>query len=194
MLVFADIRFAVDVISSNKKYFRYEWVAEKNNATGFLNAHKMPLKAHDLILVFYKHLPTYNPQYTYGKPYTAKRTGRNTPNYNNFARSVTESKDGRRFPRDVIKYKTHIYKGKHKTGTGHPTGKPQKLMEYFIKTYTNKGDTVLDCFMGGGSTGAAAVKLERNFIGIEKDSNIFKFCERNIKSAQLKMLKHSGTL
>lgn len=181
VLVFADIRFAVDVILANKRNFRYQWVVEKANPTNFLNAHRMPLKSHDLVLVFYKHLPTYNPQYTYGKPYAAKRAGHNTPNYNDFFGSVTENKDGRRFPRDVIKYKN---KGRHKTGTGHPTGKPQKLMEYFIKTYTNTGDVVLDSFMGGGSTGCAAIELGRDFIGIEKDKNIFELGKRNIETAK----------
>lgn len=183
VLVFADIRFALDVISTNKKYFRYEWVVEKSHATGFLNAHKMPLKSHDLILVFYKHLPTYNPQWTYKKPYKLKGGGESS-NYRKMVNIISISEDGRRYPRDVIKYKNNIHKGKNKTSNGHPTGKPEKLIEYFIKTYTNSGDVVLDSFMGGGSVGCAAIKLGRDFIGIEKDKNIFELGKRNIETTK----------
>ena len=184
VLVFADIRFAVDVISANKKYFRYEWVVEKNKPTGFLNAHKMPLKSHDLILVFYKHLPTYNPQWTYGKPYKQKVRGNVSSNYDKTINTIAVS-DGRRYPRDVIKYENNIHKGKHKTSNGHPTGKPKELIKYFINTYTNPGDVILDSFMGGGSVGQAAIELGRDFIGIEKDKNIFKLGKRNIESVQI---------
>lgn len=175
ILVFADIKFAVSVISENKKLFRYEWVVEKGNATGFLNARRMPLKAHDIVLTFYKHLPTYNPQFEQGNPYQHKRSGsRSSKNYREFnLRWTTNSPDGKRFPRDVIKYKNGH--------NGHPTGKPADLMAYFIKTYTNKGDTVLDCFMGSGSTGAAAIQTHRNFIGIEREQKYFALAKSNIE-------------
>ena len=70
ILLFSQMPFGANLIMSNPKIFRYEWVWEKDNGTGFLNAKKMPLKKHENILVFYKHLPTYNPQMREGfKPY-----------------------------------------------------------------------------------------------------------------------------
>ena len=70
ILLFSQMPFGANLIMSNPKMFRYEWIWEKENGTGFLNAKKMPLKKHENILVFYKHLPTYNPQMREGfKPY-----------------------------------------------------------------------------------------------------------------------------
>ena len=62
ILIFSQMPFSAQVVMSNHKMFRYEWIAEKDNATGFLNANRMPLKAHENILVFYKKLPIYKPQ------------------------------------------------------------------------------------------------------------------------------------
>lgn len=62
ILVTATQPFATDVINANRKYFRYDWVWEKTMAVGFANCRRMPLRAHESILVFYKKLPTYNPQ------------------------------------------------------------------------------------------------------------------------------------
>lgn len=84
VLLFANQPFAAQLVMSNPDEFRYEWIAEKTNATGFLNAKKMPLKAHDNILVFYRRLPTYNPQFAAGKPYTNIRRAGESSNYNRF--------------------------------------------------------------------------------------------------------------
>ena len=62
ILIFSQMPFSAQVVMSNPKMFRYEWIAEKDNATGFLNANRMPLKSHENILVFYKKLPIYKPQ------------------------------------------------------------------------------------------------------------------------------------
>lgn len=73
--LFAMNKFMGKVIESNLKWFRYEWIWEKPNTRGFLNSHYMPLKCHENILIFYKHKPTYNPQFAWGKPYTGKHIG-----------------------------------------------------------------------------------------------------------------------
>lgn len=71
--LFAQTPFDKVLGASNLKMLRYEWIWQKNLATGFLNANKMPLKAHENILVFYSKLPTYNPQKNRGgRPYTTK--------------------------------------------------------------------------------------------------------------------------
>jgi len=174
IVLFSQMPFTIDVVNSNRDNFRYEWVWEKGNASGFLNANRMPLKAHENILVFYKKLPTYNPQKTDGKPYQATRRGVCT-NYNEIQNIPTVNEDGKRYPRDVIKFSKE-------TGF-HPTQKPVDLCEYLINTYTNPGDLVLDNCMGSGTTGVACKNLNRNFIGIELNEEYFEIARERIESA-----------
>ncbi len=148
-------------------------------AVGFLDANRMPLRAHENILVFYDKLPTYNPQKEYGhKPYKGKQSAQST-NYRVFQSGTkTDCKDGSRYPRDVIKFSNaDMRKGVH----FHPTQKPTDLLEYLIKTYTNEGETVMDTCMGSGSTGVAAVNTNRNFIGFELEEGYFTIAEERIK-------------
>jgi len=162
--------------ASNLQMMKYEWIWEKPNASGQLNAKKMPLKAHENILVFYKKLPTYNPQFEWKEPYTIQRTGyKGSENYGKQADHTTVS-DGRRYPRSVNTF------GRDKEKL-HPTQKPVALFEYLIKTYTNEGDTVLDNVMGSGTTGVACKNLNRNFIGIELDEEYFKIAQSRIESS-----------
>lgn len=156
---------------------RYEWIWEKTAATGFMNAQKMPLKAHENVLVFYRELPTYNPQKTPG--HVIKRVNVNTsphsPNYGKLnVRLPYESTE--RYPRSVLK----MAKDNRLAENTHPTQKPVALMEYFIQTYTSEGDTVLDNCMGSGTTGVAAYKLNRRFIGIEKDPDYFNIARNRM--------------
>ena len=109
-----------------------------------------------------------------GKPYTCK-SGRGSSNYGEQVSVVTVNK-GERYPVSVLKFN----KDKEKV---HPTQKPVALCEYFIKTYTNEGATVLDNCMGSGSTGVACVNTSRNFIGIELDENYFKIAKERIDNA-----------
>ena len=171
ILLFSQMPFGANLIMSNPKMFRYEWVWEKENSTGFLNAKKMPLKKHENILVFYKHLPTYNPQMREGfKPYYNVRNNPYSSNYGDY-KATTASSDGTRYPIDIIEFNRD--KGLH------PTQKPVALLEYLIKTYTNEGDTVLDNCMGSGSTGVACKNTNREFIGMELDEKYYKIaCER----------------
>jgi len=67
----------------------------------------------------------------------------------------------------------------------HPTQKPLSLMKWVLLNYTNEGDTILDPFMGSGTTGVACVQTGRNFIGIEIDPDYFAIAERRIKEAQM---------
>lgn len=171
ILLFSQMPFGANLIMSNPKMFRYEWIWEKENGTGFLNAKKMPLKKHENILVFYKHLPTYNPQMREGfQPYYTVRSNPDSSNYGDY-KATPSSSDGTRYPIDMIKFNRD--KGLH------PTQKPVALLEYLIKTYTNEGDVVLDNCMGSGSTGIACVNTNREFIGMELDEKYFNIaCER----------------
>lgn len=157
---------------SNLRNLKYEWVWKKTTGTGFLNAKKMPLKVHENALVFYKRLPTYNPQKTQGKPYTV-RNGATTQskNYGGYHSATTECPDGRRFPVDVVEFKYD----KNKI---HPTQKPVALFEYFIKTYTNPKATVLDFCAGSGTTAVAAQRCGRKWILVEKEK---EYCKKIVE-------------
>ena len=164
---------------SNLAMLRYEWVWLKNVATGFMNANRMPMKAHENVLVFYKELPTYNPQKTAGKPYKSKRAGRVDTGINYGKVGIKVRTDtvnaGERLPQTPLSFD-------RETGL-HPTQKPVALMEYLIKTYTNEGETVLDNTMGSGTTGVACGNTGRRFIGIERDENYFKIASDRIEKA-----------
>ena len=62
----------------------------------------------------------------------------------------------------------------------HPTQKPVKLLEHIIKVASNPNDVVLDCFMGVGSTGVAALNLDRRFLGIEIDKPFFEAAQKRL--------------
>ena len=172
--LFAQTPFDKILGASNIKMLKYEWIWEKDNGTGFLNAKKMPLKIHENILVFYKKPPCYNPQMRTGfKPYKCTQ-GRHSSNYGDYKQGHITESNGERYPIDVIKFGREC-------GL-HPTQKPVALLEYLIKTYTNEGDTVLDNCMGSGSTGVASINTNRNFIGIELDENYFNIAKERINN------------
>lgn len=172
IVLFSQMPFTAELIHSNLKYFRYEWIWEKDNGTGFLNAKKMPLKIHENILVFYKKTPTYNPQMRKGfKPYKCKQ-GRHSSNYGAYEQGHITESNGERYPIDIIKFK--------KDSGLHPTQKPVALLEYLIKTYTNENDVILDNCMGSGSCGVAAINTGRSFIGIEVDEKYFEIAKERI--------------
>lgn len=167
ILLFAQSPFNITLAASNMDWYRYEWIWEKTNATGHLNAKKMPMKAHENILVFYKTLPTYNPQKTTGhvrkvSTITHKRNSKETTNYGTHLKTGYDSTE--RYPRSVLKFPSDKQKVNF-----HPTQKPVSLVEYFILTYSNEGDTVLDNTCGSGTVGVAAEKNNRNSILIDND-------------------------
>ena len=178
ILLFAQTPFDKVLGASNLEMLKYEWIWEKEQGTGGLNANKMPLKKHGNILVFYKHLPIYNPQFTKGTPYTVNRSSNKCEIYGKTKDDFISKNEGKRYPVSILKYKRDL---KNRL---HPTQKPVALLEYLIKTYTNEGEIVLDNCMGSGSTGEACLKSNRKFIGIEKDEGYFNIaCNRinNIK-------------
>ena len=180
ILLFAQGKFYVNLVSSNMKMFRYDLVWDKELVSGFLNAKRMPLRRHEQVAVFYKHLPTYNPQFTQGKPLHSKGTAYQTKeltnnNYGDF-KATDDDRAGstEKYPTSIIKFQKP-----HPSVCVHPTQKPIELLEYLIKTYTNEGDTVLDNCMGSGSTGVACKNTDREFIGMELDEKYYKIaCER----------------
>ena len=165
--------FSSKLIMSNPKLFRYDLIWEKPLATGFLNANRMPLRSHEQILVFYKKLPVYHPQFEEGKPYTMTRRQDGVPLLYGEVKEIrhTTVSDGKRYPKSVLRFAAD----KEKL---HPTQKPLALGKYLCLSYSNEKDIVLDNTCGSGTYLLAAKETGRNFIGIEKDErfyNIAKF-------------------
>lgn len=176
--------FTTTLINSNPKHFRYELIWDKTFGMG-QNAKKMPIKSHENILFFYDKLPIYNPQMTDKEhirplPRTYKTE---TMDLSKCRRDIEHLKSGKKFPVSV--YRLSSRKAEcNPINRVHPTQKPVALMEYLIKTYTNKGDTVLDHCMGSGTTGVACLNLERDFIGMELDTKYFQIAKDRVKGAK----------
>lgn len=181
LLLFGMGKFGANLIinAPTKLPYRYEWVWEKTRPAGFLWSHHMPMRAHENIYVFYKHLPTYHPQMrTDFEPYKAKRLPSSGSNYQlPSGTGMSRESKGDRFPVDVITFSNDNHK------TVHPTQKPVELLKYLIKTYTDEGMTVLDNVMGSGSIGVAAKQLNRNFIGMELNKKYFDIAKQRIENA-----------
>jgi len=184
--------FTTMLIASNIKMFKYCWVWEKTQATGFFNAKIRPMVAHEDVCVFYAKQPVFNPQMTYGhKPtnnYTKRAEVQNkTEVYGKVNIDISGGGATSRFPRSVQVFASDKQKNKL-NGTIHPTQKPVALMEHLIKTYTNEGETVLDFTMGSGTTGVACESLNRTFVGIELDDVYFGIAKQRIENATNNLL------
>ena len=176
--LFGSEPFSSHLRLSNLKMFKYDWVWDKVRGVGFLNAKLMPMKRHEIISVFGKS-PVYSPVMTPRKDVKKSKC---------YSQSETNSKLNND---DIVRNYTHKYpttilefSNASQVGKLHPTQKPVTLLEYLIKTYTLEGETVLDFTAGSFSTGVAAVNLNRNFIGIEKDSHYFEIGSKRVKEAQ----------
>jgi site-specific DNA-methyltransferase (adenine-specific) len=153
---------------SNIKNYRYDWIWEKTKPIGFGNCNKMPLKSYETISLFYKKLPTYNPQGLLNiKEKKVNRKSNEQPSVYGKTGLVGS------FTRKYTNYPRQILRFSNTQKNIHPTQKTIELMEYLIKTYTNENETVLDFTMGSGSTLVACKNLNRNGIGIEKDPQYY---------------------
>ena len=185
--LFGQGTFYVDLVSSNRGLFRYDLMWDKQLISGFLNAKRMPLRQHEQIAVFYKKLPTYNPQFSVGNPLHGKGSAYKTKkaknqNYGEFG-IVDDARAG-----SAEKYPTSIltFAKPHPSVAMHRTEKPVPLLEYLIKTYTNEGETVLDNCMGAGSTCVAAINTKRHFIGFELDEQYFQIARQRVNEVETK--------
>lgn len=146
ILMFCNMRFAIDLINSNPKWFRYDLVWSKNQGTNFHHANQRPMSSHELILVFSKKTPFY-------KRIDHFVEGKQT--------------NGLRCPTTVLNFDL-------KRDKRHPTAKSIDLLKWLIERYSNEGDTVLDPTAGSFNSGRASIELERNYIGIEMDKDFFE--------------------
>lgn len=133
--LFAQTPFDKVLGCSNLRNLRYEWIWEKSNATGHLNAKKMPMRAHENILIFYRRQPTYNPQKTDGhQPVNSYTHYIDTQNRTEIYQKATKEVKGGgntdRYPRSVVKGPSD-----KQTSHLHPTQKPVWLCERLVLTY-----------------------------------------------------------
>lgn len=171
--------FTSALVMSNAAMFSQALVWKKNASSNFLNANRQHLMRHEDIIVFSAKQPTFNKQLWAGKPYIAKRIGRDDTgaNYGTIATRTDTVNDGTRNPISVLEFNREV-------GL-HPTQKPVALMEYLIRTYTNEGETVLDNCMGSGTTGVACVNTKRRFVGIEREPKYFHIAKDRIAAAMV---------
>lgn len=175
-LLFGTGLFAFKLALSNEKMYKYDLVWQKSKCGSPLTAKFMPMKKHELILVFANGKTTYNPQMLEGKPY--KRTGVEikTNNHKFGLKQVTTNNLGTRYPSTILPFAQKW----RRQDQIHPTQKPVELMEWLIKTYSNEGDLVIDNCFGSGSTLVAAKNLKRNYIGIEKNEEYFNIAKERL--------------
>lgn len=179
MIFFATQPFASELVLSNLDEFRYDIIWKKGErCSGFLNANKMPLRSHEIILVFYRELPTYNPQFLKGKP-THKRGKPNKETNNNYGEyKTTAMRDygENKHPSSIIDFdRPHppIF----------PTQKPVNLYRYLISTYSNEGDVVYDGYGGSGPLALACIEEKRNYIVSEKVKDHYDLIQGRIEAA-----------
>ncbi|MCK9416799.1 site-specific DNA-methyltransferase [Candidatus Dojkabacteria bacterium] len=180
--LFAQGLFYVDLVNSNRKWFRYDIIWDKVLTSGFLNANRMPLRSHEQIAIFYKKLPKYYPIFTEGEPLhskgkTYKNKDHKNQNYGDF-NMVDDERCGstEKYPKSIW-----IFSKPHPSVAKHATEKSIPLLEELIKTYTDENDTILDNTMGSGTCAIASINTNRKFIGMELDVDIYNKTINRIK-------------
>lgn len=181
VLLFAQGKFRTKLELSQNKHYRYDLIWEKDRPTGFLNSSRMPLRCHEYILVFYKKLPTYNPQLWEGQPQHGrgkKFLGADSSgkNYHPFIMNEDFGK-GR-----TLKHPRSVLRAKRPHPPLHPTQKPIDLCQWLISTYTNEGDIVLDNVVGSGTTAIAAQNINRNYIGFDISEEYCQIARNRLNS------------
>lgn len=183
ILLFAKAPFDKVLACSNLRLYKYDWIWEKNKATGHLNKTLMPLQAHENILVFYKRPPIYNPQMSQGhKPMHAATNNHKSTVYGDGVPWSNEAGSTERYPRSVLHYPVVNNDDPERI---HPNQKPVPLYEYLIQTYTNRGGLVLDNCGGSCTTAVAAARTGRDYLVIEKEPYWAAGGENRIRNMQL---------
>ena len=174
--------FTLELIESNREWFRYDLIWSKGIVTGFLNANRQPLRTHEHVLIFYETLKTYNPQKVAGvKNHGQKVKSQINNNYGDFGYQNNIDKHGHwKHPKSILEY--------DRTPSSkliHPTQKPVELFAFLIKSYSNEDEVVLDNCIGSGTTAVACKHLNRRFIGFEISK---EYCD--IANERLKIISN----
>jgi site-specific DNA-methyltransferase (adenine-specific) len=189
IVLFAQTPFDKVLGASKIDLLKYEYIWNKKRPTGHLNSKFAPMKQHENILVFSKasacfvkdksKAMRFNPQYSKGKPYTIFRADNSSSCYDlkHQKKNIETVNDGFRYPTSILEFAPE-------TGL-HPTQKPLSLLEYLVSTYSNENDIVLDNCMGSNTTGLACQRLNRQFIGIEKEKSYYDISVKRLSETLL---------
>ena len=198
IVLFGSEPFSSKLRLSNLKNYKYDLIWEKERPTNIFTIKHQFGKVHENISVFYKKLPTYNPQMENSlqpnnndKRKNKSQSGKMNlieTKHNTISKISDEYNPKLRYPRDVLKFSRGTRKGAY-----HPTQKPVALLEYLIKTYTNEGEVVLDNCMGSGSTGVACINTNRDFIGYELNEEYFNIAQNRLREAWKEKYKNKAT-
>jgi len=180
IVIHAAQPFSIDLILSNRPWFRQQLIWKKNRPVGFLHSKRRHLVSHEEVLVFARPRGkmTYNPQGVTPKAAKVTRRGKVGAVYRDTYTKGEWTNDTANYPQSVLEFDCE-------RDHGHPTQKPQALSDYLIRTYSNPGDVVLDHCYGSGTTGAAAMATGRSFIGVERDPVWFEKGRARIIEAAL---------
>ena len=186
VVMFGQEPFSSLVRMSNIAQYKFDLIWKKNRAGGYLNAKNAPLKEHENIMIFSKgtiancssNLMLYNPIGTTAVNRIKKEAQRKNDGTITYRKS---RKIGQSYIQHVTNYPKSILEFDVVNRPIHPTEKPVALLEYLIRMFSNEKDSVLDISMGSGSTGAACISTNRDFIGIEKDERWFDKAVERLK-------------
>ncbi len=187
ILLHAGQPFTSALIMSNQKGFKYCWYWKKNRGTGFQNAKRQPLRVIEEVCVF--NSSVYYPQGLV----KVDRVCHNSVSAGgeSLRVNVEQSKDkgslrtqGYSYIQEFTGYPNNILEFSTDRVKLHPTQKPLTLAEYLIRTYSRKGDVVMDNCMGSGTTGVACINTKRSFVGIELDETYFALAEQRVSNAK----------
>ncbi len=190
IVLFATEPFTSTLIMSNLHNYRQKLTWLKTRPTNVFNAKKQFMNWTEDICIFYRSLPTFNPQMRTDGKFTSKKVqhtnhDRSTGTLGHTGEKpgyIHESNGGLFYPKSVLEF-SNVNSNKE---CFHPTQKPIELLRYLVRTYTNEGDTILDNCIGSGTTAIACLRENRNFIGIEKEVKYFEIANNRIKEEMSK--------
>lgn len=190
IVLFASQPFTSRLVCSNILNFKYEWIWEKAVGSNFATVKYQPMKEHESVLVFGGNKGKVNYY-----PILQERKGNEKGKTRKATRDVSIGGCGGEIYGDISKNRdtksygqlrnpssVQFFQNRNPSDRGlHPTQKPVALLEYLIKTYTNENEIVLDNCMGSGSTGVAALKNNRKFVGVELNDTYFDIAKKRIE-------------
>jgi site-specific DNA-methyltransferase (adenine-specific) len=189
-------------------WFKHEWIWQKNHFTNQFRSHRAPMRAHEMVLIFANNG---NDDYTFNGQkdlrYLRDANNKNKNAYFNRQNKLNH-REKNKSPNYTISQSNELYsyvsspmyanptsiqKFDRDTDSVHPTQKPVSLFEYLIRTYTNKGDMVLDCCAGSGTAGVACMRSGRRFILIENDPQYIEVIKSRLKKEQERIVQRKNT-
>ena len=179
--------FASKLVMSNPESYRHSWYWNKITGSNPMTAKYKPMPVVEEVLVFSKKTVGYMPIMVDADPANMrKRDGvyQNSKGIiggNTTFKSSKTHDESKRYPKNLLSY-SNREGDLHNVNRIHPTQKPVALFEYLIKTYTTKGETVLDNCMGSGTTAIACLNTDRQYIGFELDETYHKLSLERIEN------------